>query len=96
MCYYRRMSKYDTDILVWSAHQAELLRRMVTGEPVNEPPDWANIIEEVADVGRSSLRACRSLLFQSPAARPEGGSMAAVAGCAALAFGGPRGPRQRN
>jgi hypothetical protein len=31
---------------------------------VNERPDWTNIIAEVADVGRNSLRACRSLLLQ--------------------------------
>jgi hypothetical protein len=56
---------YDDDILTWSEHQAELLRRLAAGEPVNEAPDWPNIIEEVADVGRNSLRACRSQLFQA-------------------------------
>jgi hypothetical protein len=56
---------YDADVLEWSDHQANLLRRMATGQPVNETPDWANIIEEVADVGRNSLRACRSHLFQA-------------------------------
>jgi hypothetical protein len=56
---------YETDILSWSEHQAELLRRVAAGEPVNEAPDWLNIVEEVADVGRNSLRACRSLLFQA-------------------------------
>jgi Domain of unknown function DUF29 len=56
---------YDDDILTWSEHQAELLRRLAAGEPVNEAPDWLNIIEEVADVGRNSLRACRSQLFQA-------------------------------
>jgi hypothetical protein len=59
------MSEYDADILQWSEHQAKLLRRVAAGEPVNEPPDWANIIEEVAEVGRNSLRACRSLLLQA-------------------------------
>ena len=59
------MSDYDSDILTWSEHQAELLRRIAAGEPVNEPPDWSNIIEEVEDVGRNSLRACRSLLIQA-------------------------------
>jgi hypothetical protein len=59
------MSENDTDILVWSEHQAELLCRIADGEPVNERPDWTNIIEEVADVGRNSLRACRSLLLQA-------------------------------
>jgi hypothetical protein len=59
------MSEYDSDILIWSEHQAELLRRIAAGEPVNEAPDWPNIIEEVGDVGLSSLRACRSLLVQA-------------------------------
>lgn len=59
------MSDYDSDILTWSGHQAELLRRIAAGEPVNEQPDWSNIIEEVEDVGRNSLRACRSLLIQA-------------------------------
>ncbi|MGD0431205.1 MAG: DUF29 domain-containing protein [Acetobacteraceae bacterium] len=56
---------YDDDILIWSEHQVELLRRLAAGEAVNETPDWLNIIEEVADVGRNSLRACRSRLFQA-------------------------------
>ncbi len=56
---------YDTDILTWSEHQVDLLRRVAAGEHVNEAPDWANILEEVADVGRNSLRACRSLLLQA-------------------------------
>jgi hypothetical protein len=59
------MSEYDADILVWSEHQAELLRRVAAGQPVNEPPDWVNIIEELEDVGRSELRSCRSLLRQA-------------------------------
>lgn len=59
------MSDYDTDILSWSEHQTDLLRRVAAGEPVNEKPDWSNIIEELADVGRSELRSCRSLLRQA-------------------------------
>jgi hypothetical protein len=60
------MSDYDTDILTWSERQAELLRRHAAGERANDDElDWPNIIEEVADVGRSSLRACRSQLFQA-------------------------------
>jgi hypothetical protein len=35
---------YDEDILLWSEHQAELPRRLAAGQPVNERPDWANII----------------------------------------------------
>jgi hypothetical protein len=56
---------YEADILLWSEHQAELLRRIAAGEPVNERPDWANIIEEVESVGRSDLRAVQSLLLQT-------------------------------
>lgn len=56
---------YDADILQWSERQAELLRRVAAGEAVNETPDWTNIIEEVADVGRNTLRACRSQLLQA-------------------------------
>lgn len=59
------MSDYDTDILIWSEHQAELLRRLASGEPMNEAPDWPNIAEEIEDVGRSGLRACRSNLLQA-------------------------------
>jgi len=56
---------YDEDILLWSEHQAELLRRLAAGEPVNERPDWTNIIEEVESVGREQLHAVESLLLQA-------------------------------
>lgn len=56
---------YDDDILLWSERQSELLRRLGTGEPVNERPDWPNIIEEVESVGREQLLAVESLLFQA-------------------------------
>ena len=56
---------YDDDILLWSEHQSELLRRIAAGEPVNERPDWANIIEEVESVGREQLHAVESLLLQA-------------------------------
>src|SRR5690348_1944987 len=56
---------YDDDILLWSERQADLLRRIAGGEPVNEQPDWVNIIEEVESVGRSDLRAVQSLLLQA-------------------------------
>ena len=46
---------YDTDILIWSEHQAELLRRVAAGEQVNEAPDWPNIIDEVESVGNEQL-----------------------------------------
>jgi hypothetical protein len=56
---------YETDVLEWSERQASILRRVAAGEPGNEAPDWANIIEEVEDVGRSQLTAVRSLLVQA-------------------------------
>jgi hypothetical protein len=57
---------YGDDILMWSERQAELLRRRAAGELVNDAElDWANIAEEIEDVGRSELRSCRSLLRQA-------------------------------
>ena len=56
---------YDNDILIWSEHQAELLRRVASGEPVNEAPDWPNIIEEIESVGHEQLHAVTSLLVQA-------------------------------
>lgn len=56
---------YDRDALAWAEQQAELLRRLAAGERVNDAVDWANVIEEVQDVGLSELRSCRSLLRQA-------------------------------
>ena len=56
---------YETDALAWSEHQVALLRQLAAGHRVNEPIDWANVIEEVQDVGLSELRSCRSLLRQA-------------------------------
>jgi hypothetical protein len=58
-------SLYDTDILAWSEHQADLLRRLAGGERLNETIDWENLIEEVESVGRSELHSCESLLRQA-------------------------------
>src|SRR5690349_16433174 len=59
------MSNYDTDIVIWSEQQAALLRRIAAGEPVNERPDWDNIIDEVESVGRSQVETVESLLLQA-------------------------------
>jgi len=59
------MSEYDTDILVWSEHQAALLRRLAVGERVNDQIDWENVIEEVESVGSEQLHAVVSLLRQA-------------------------------
>ena len=52
---------YHSDILGWSKAQAERLRRLRRGERVNDL-DWERVIEEVEDVGRSEVKAARSLL----------------------------------
>lgn len=52
---------HETDILDWSDHQAELLRRHAAGEA----PDWPNIIDEIESVGRDQLHAVASLLVQA-------------------------------
>jgi hypothetical protein len=51
---------YDADILLWSEQQAELLRHRSANAL-----DWANLAEEIEDVGRSQLRAVRSHLVQA-------------------------------
>ncbi len=56
-------SLYERDILAWSAHQAELLRRISHGERVNDV-DWAHVVEEIEDVGLSQLNAVWSYLRQ--------------------------------
>jgi hypothetical protein len=57
---------YEDDILLWSEHQGELLRRRAAGELVNEADfDWPNIAEEIESVGREQLHAVESLLVQA-------------------------------
>lgn len=56
---------YERDVLVWSEQQADLLRRLADGELLNAVIDWPNVIEEIADLGRSELHACESLLEQA-------------------------------
>ena len=59
-------SDYDTDILLWSERQADLLRRHAAGERIKDAwIDWPNIAEEIVDVGRSELRAVASHLVQA-------------------------------
>jgi uncharacterized protein DUF29 len=57
-----REGLYERDALAWAEQQADLLRRLATGERLNAAVDWPNVIEEVRDVGLSELRACQSLL----------------------------------
>ena len=58
---------YERDALAWAEQQVDLLRRLATGERLNEVVDWPNVIEEVQDVGLSELRACQSLMQQAMA-----------------------------
>ncbi len=57
-------SLYERDILLWSEQQADLLRRVASGERVASV-DWPNVIEEILDPGRSGLHGCQSLLEQA-------------------------------
>ena len=59
------MSDYDTDIVEWSEHQAELLRRLAAGERINDQIDWENVIEEIESVGNEQRHAVESLLLQA-------------------------------
>jgi hypothetical protein len=59
------MSEYDSDILTWSEHQSDLLRRLARGEQVNAAIDWENVAEEIESVGRDQLHAVQSLLRQA-------------------------------
>jgi len=57
---------YEEDIVQWSERQAELLRRRASGERVNEDEiDWANVAEEIEDVGKSEVRGVRSHLLMA-------------------------------
>jgi hypothetical protein len=51
------MSEYDTDILRWSEHQADALRRRAANEI-----DWENVAEEIESVGNEQRHAVESLL----------------------------------
>ena len=57
---------YDTDILLWSEEQAARLRQVAANDRRNANSlDWANIIEEIEDVGRSQLHAVEGHLVQA-------------------------------
>jgi hypothetical protein len=52
---------YDTDLLLWSEHQADRLRRRAAGELVKDAElDWANIAEEIEALGKSDKRELRN------------------------------------
>jgi hypothetical protein len=52
---------YERDILSWSGHQADRLRRLARGEKVNGI-DWTHVVEAIEDVGLSELHAVESAL----------------------------------
>ncbi|MGD0104666.1 MAG: DUF29 domain-containing protein [Rhodopila sp.] len=52
---------YERDILAWSQHQADLIRRLGRGERVNDV-DWTHVAEEIEDVGLSELHSVESFL----------------------------------
>ncbi|HUB47960.1 MAG TPA: DUF29 domain-containing protein [Acetobacteraceae bacterium] len=56
------MADYDTDLLLWSERQTDLLRRMGAGERVNDQVDWANVAEEIESLGISQKHQLRSRL----------------------------------
>src|ERR1700742_1792675 len=57
------MSDYDVDFFAWTQRQGGLLRRLATGERVNEAGlDWPNIAEEIETLGRSERAAVASCI----------------------------------
>ncbi len=52
---------YHRDVLAWSEHQADLLRRVGRGERVSDI-DWDLVAEEIEDVGLSELHSVESYL----------------------------------
>ena len=73
---------YEHDFYAWTKQQAGALRRLAETRP-NAPVDWAHLIEEVADLGKSERDAVRGLLRRilvdllklqhSPAQAPQPG-----------------------
>jgi hypothetical protein len=56
---------YETDILLWSERQAELLRHQAASSMANTEIDWPNVTEEIESVGNEQLHAVESLLIQA-------------------------------
>ena len=54
---------YDSDFLLWTEQQTQLLRRRATGGLANDQGlDWLNLAEEIESVGTSQKREVRSRL----------------------------------
>jgi hypothetical protein len=56
---------HDDDVLLWSRRQADLLRRLAAGERINEQIDWANVIDEIDDVGNNAQDVVEGCLVQA-------------------------------
>ena len=56
---------YETDIVEWSEHQAELLRQHAAALRRNDGIDWPNIIEEIESVGNEQRHQVEGLLAQA-------------------------------
>ncbi|WP_155905013.1 DUF29 domain-containing protein [Methylopila sp. M107] len=59
------VADYETDILLWSERQAELLRGLKgVGQGLPNELDLENVAEEIESVGRTEFRAFESCLVQ--------------------------------
>jgi hypothetical protein len=57
------MSDYEVDFYAWTQRQGALLRRLASGERVNNADlDWPNIAEEIETLGRSERGAVASCI----------------------------------
>lgn len=54
---------YDEDFYAWTQDQAKRLRAQAEIRR-NEPLDWHELAEEIADLGKSELHTCQSLTDQ--------------------------------
>ncbi len=85
---------YDRDVLAWSEHQADLLRRLARGERVDDL-DWEHVVEEIER--RGAVRTARG----SDRSAPDAGASSEAPGLAGesirqpLAAGGRRLPAGR-
>jgi len=78
---------HDTDILTWSERQAALLRRLATGERVNNQVDWEHVAEEIESVGARPGGCGLIAADADPRAPAQGSRVAGLAQHAALAAG---------
>jgi len=56
-----RLPRYEEDFYAWTRAQADALRRAAEARP-NADIDWANLAEEIEDVGKSVRRELESRL----------------------------------